>query len=315
MEQREKRGGPGLVWPVILIGAGIVFLLNNLGLLAWDVWETLFRLWPLLLIAIGLDILIGRRSAWASLLVVVILVLALVGGVWFLSWSAGTLSSGEDLKTVEISEPLQGATSADVEISFGLGVLRLGALTGSDKLIEGTVAVGRDEEVISSRQGSGDATRYTLRAEGTMRVLPSFGWWRRGAEERTWNLHLNREVPMSLSVNTGAGQSFLNLERLNLTRLAVRTGVGQTTLTLPERGRFRAEVNAGVGQVIIRIAEGMAARIQVDAGIGGVDVQGNYRRPDDDTYISPDYDSAENRVDLEVDGGVGQVKVEVYKGE
>jgi hypothetical protein len=47
---------------VILIGLGVVFLLNNPGILNWSVWDVIFRLWPVLLIAAGLDILIGRRA-------------------------------------------------------------------------------------------------------------------------------------------------------------------------------------------------------------------------------------------------------------
>ncbi len=62
--EEKKTHRVGLVWPVILISAGMMFLLNNLGLLSWNVWGTLWRLWPVLLIAAGLDILIGRRSIW-----------------------------------------------------------------------------------------------------------------------------------------------------------------------------------------------------------------------------------------------------------
>ena len=67
MKDQQHHGG--LVWPIILIAAGIILLLNNLGMLSWDIWGTLWRLWPVLLIAIGLDIIIGRRSFWGSLLV------------------------------------------------------------------------------------------------------------------------------------------------------------------------------------------------------------------------------------------------------
>ena len=53
MPERPVRHG-GLVGPAILIGLGVVFLLNNLGMLDWGIWNILLRLWPLLLIAIGL---------------------------------------------------------------------------------------------------------------------------------------------------------------------------------------------------------------------------------------------------------------------
>ncbi len=315
--EREKREwrGPGLVWPVILIGAGIVFLLNNMGLLAWDVWETIFRLWPVLLIAFGLEILIGRRSTWASLLVVVLLLVAMIGGIWYLAGTNLAAGSGTDLRTEEIREYLEGATAADVEIGFGAGTMFLGALPESDdKLIEGSVVLGRNERLINNHREVGDTARYTLRTEGSFSLFPFLGRWRREVEDRTWSLRLNRDIPIRLTVDTGAGKTTLSLENLNLTRLDVDTGVGQTIVTMPARGRLRAQVNAGVGEVIIRIPVGMAARIQVDKGIGAIDVRGDYRRQDD-TYTARDYDTADNRVDLEVDGGVGRIVIEEYTGE
>ena len=59
----------GIVGPTILIGAGAVLLLNTTGLVDWDIWAIMWRLWPVILIAIGLDILIGRRSLAGSALV------------------------------------------------------------------------------------------------------------------------------------------------------------------------------------------------------------------------------------------------------
>lgn len=313
-EKREWRG-PGLVWPVILIGAGIVFLLNNMGLLAWDVWETIFRLWPVLLIAFGLEILIGRRSAWASLLVVVLLLVVMIGSIWYLAGVNLAAGSGADLRTEEVRESVEGATAADVEIGFGAGTMFLGALPESDsKLIEGSVVLGRNERLISNHREVGDTARYTLRTEGTFSFFPFLGRWDRERGDRTWDLRLNRDIPMRLTVNTGAGKSILNLENLDLTRLDVNTGVGQTIVTMPARGRFRAQVDAGVGEVIIRIPQGMAARIQVDKGIGGVDVRGDYRRQGD-TYTSRDYDTADDRLELEVNGGVGRIVIEEFRGE
>jgi hypothetical protein len=58
--------GEGLVGAAFMIGVGTVFLLANLGYLALDVWSLILRLWPLLLVAIGFDIIIGRRSWIAS---------------------------------------------------------------------------------------------------------------------------------------------------------------------------------------------------------------------------------------------------------
>ncbi len=81
--RRKERDS--LVGPILLVGAGIIFLFNNLGWLDWSIWEALLRLWPLLLIIGGLDMIIGRRSAVGGVVVAVIAVVLLVGGVWMVN--------------------------------------------------------------------------------------------------------------------------------------------------------------------------------------------------------------------------------------
>ena len=44
---------------IIVVLAGILFLLQNLGIITGSVWGIL---WPLLVIVIGLGILFGRRN-------------------------------------------------------------------------------------------------------------------------------------------------------------------------------------------------------------------------------------------------------------
>ena len=82
MSERTRAGG--LVGPVLLIGLGLIILMNNLGVLNWSVWDMLFRLWPLILITIGLDHLIGRRSVWGSLLSLVLIMAVFVGGIFLM---------------------------------------------------------------------------------------------------------------------------------------------------------------------------------------------------------------------------------------
>lgn len=45
----------------LFIIIGIIFLLKNLGLISGSVWDIL---WPALLIAAGLNVIIRRRSPW-----------------------------------------------------------------------------------------------------------------------------------------------------------------------------------------------------------------------------------------------------------
>jgi hypothetical protein len=49
-----------LFWPGVLIAAGVLFLLNNLGLLDWLRPEIF---WPVILIAIGVWLIVRRSRA------------------------------------------------------------------------------------------------------------------------------------------------------------------------------------------------------------------------------------------------------------
>ena len=82
MKEKHRRGS--LVGPMILIALGVVFLLNNLGILPWSIWEVILRLWPILLIGIGLDLLLGRRSVLGSLLALILTFLILAGALWLM---------------------------------------------------------------------------------------------------------------------------------------------------------------------------------------------------------------------------------------
>lgn len=46
---------------LLLIVFGIVFLLNNFGILSWSIWAFLWKLWPVFLISWGLDLLLGKK--------------------------------------------------------------------------------------------------------------------------------------------------------------------------------------------------------------------------------------------------------------
>lgn len=59
MSNDSKKTG-SLFWGVLLIGIGVLFLLDNLGILYFD--EIISDYWPLILIAIGLKIIVSASG-------------------------------------------------------------------------------------------------------------------------------------------------------------------------------------------------------------------------------------------------------------
>jgi len=79
-------------------------------------------------------------------------------------------------------------------------------------------------------------------------------------------------------------------------------------VTFPAQGRFAADLNGGVGATVLEIPAGMAARLVVDRGIGTVNVSERYRK-DGNTYVTDDWETNSNRLDVKVEVGVGMMTV------
>ncbi len=58
---------------------GLVLLLSNLGLLSSDVWNQLWKFWPLLIVLLGVQMLFGKSSL--GRLMVTLLTLFILAGV------------------------------------------------------------------------------------------------------------------------------------------------------------------------------------------------------------------------------------------
>jgi len=298
MDEPKRR--VSLVGPVILIGLGVIFLLNSLGVLAWSVWEVIFRLWPILLIALGLEIILSRLSAWGSLLALVLTVAVLVGALWLLGPDLGArqIVTGE-----EVRQALGEATRARVVIEPGIGSLHVEALPESANLVEGVVSVGRGQRVKHHFAVTGQTATFTLQTEGG-----TFGPFTAWADQWNWELGLAPEVPLGLEVNLGVGLADIDLTDLTVDDLKVSMGVGRITVILPDEGRFQAKIEGAIGETVVVIPSGMAARIRVDSGLAVSDLPDSYQQRDD-VYTSPGYASADDRVDLEVSQAIGKVMI------
>ncbi|MCP4539305.1 MAG: hypothetical protein GY832_19385 [Chloroflexi bacterium] len=301
MDEKRREHRNSIVGPVILIGLGVIFLLNNLGILSWSVWDVIFRLWPVLIIAGGLDILIGRRSVWGALLSLVLTVALIAGALWL--YGTGIVA-GPDSGAEEISQSLNEATEAQVSIGPAVGSLYIDALPESSKLVAGTIRPIHNERVQRDFEVQGDTAFFTLDSEGEF-VGPFFGG---PSDEWRWDLGLSSDVPLELDISLGAGQADLDLTGLTLNNLDVDMGVGEITIILPDEGRFQANIDSAIGQTTIVIPEGMSARIHFDTALAARQLPGRYHQRGD-AYVSPSYDSADNRVDLEISQAIGNVTI------
>ena len=292
----------GAAGAVFWIGLGVVFLLSNLGLFAWNVWDVILNLWPVLLIAIGLDLAIGRRSTWGAVLAMVLMIAILAGALWFLG---GGVITGQALSGEKISQALENATSAVITLKPGAGEMSVAALpAGSASLIEGSIRTSGSERVRQENSLSQGKARLSLHTEG-MRAIYTPG----PGSQPDWDLQLNPSIPLDLDAGLGAGQMVLDLSDLQISHLKVELGVGQTRVLLPARGAFQGEISGAVGEIVLVVPEGMQVRIDADTGLAAVEAPGSFEKQGE-LYTTAGFDEAEDRIELKVSQAIGMITIQ-----
>jgi hypothetical protein len=298
MNNRHRR--PGITGPIILISLGVLFLLNNLGFIELNLWDVIMRFWPLLLIAIGLDILIGRRSAWGAAIAAVVVLAILAGGIVFSDNQAQWTYASENFEI-----PLGNVEEATISLDPALGYLLVDALPkGSNVLLRGEIRPFSGEEIGKTVDISGTRATIDLRTEGVI-VAPFFGGW---SDQPSWDLALHPEVATDLFVDFGVGKAELDLQDLQIGEIHVEQGLGQMILLLPSADNMDINLDGGIGEIRVVIPKDVGVRLRAGVGIGNVQVPSDFTR-DGDFYLSPGYAAAENQIEMVIDLGIGSVQV------
>jgi hypothetical protein len=295
--------GRGWVWAVISLGLGTVFLLANFGYLAWDSWSLLLRMWPLILVALGLDLIIEGRSARANIIGVLIALVIMAGVAWF----AIANSPGAMLGTFSITQPLEGATSANVRISDPVGRMELTSGASGDLLLEGIaevpskVSLAQDYDV-QSKHGS-----LNLSTSGE-------GWetWSGGLAEPLWALELTNDIPLNLRAETAAGSLALDLTGLDVEELNATVAVGWLEITLDPQDELQGKLSNPVGRITIYIPEGALVEIRLDTAISTHNVPTGFVKLGKVIY-SPNATASNAKIRLSVEQPVGLVSLVVVK--
>ena len=262
-----ERRRPSLIGPLILITIGILFLLANLGYLPLSFWEIAYRYWPLVLILIGLEIIIGRHSIIGGL-VILVLWFALIAGVLWLSVAQGGTFMSAAAITDQINQPLGEIKSATIDLNIGVATANVTALgTDTADLMKGTFRHSGTLQAVKTYDVVGGDGRLALRATGTSPWMPF------GVSEARWDLALNPTIPIALRIDGGVGRADLDLSALSITIVECgRWGRYDSTSTRPKSGIMTMRLNGGVGNLRVTIPQGVAARVRVNKGIGSIRV-------------------------------------------
>jgi hypothetical protein len=124
-----------------------------------------------------------------------------------------------------------------------------------------------------------------------------------------WTIGLATEVPLEVQLDVGAARTRLDLSETRLRRLKISTGASDTRVTLPRAaGETFVKAEGGAAALTFEVPAGVAARVRSRMALGSTNVDGRFPKVGD-VYESPDWGTAANRVEIDIQGGVGSARV------
>lgn len=326
--RKRRRGGGGVVWGLILLSLGVVFLLNNFGILPWSVWGSIWRLWPLILIFIAVEIIFGRT--FIGRFIVSVLVLGVIGLIFvfaifprdnqvrrqlefrFPNLSEISLSSFDSSERTTTTLRVGAEKYEDEKITkrtadFDLGSSSLD-ITDSDMpdflIVDATYFEGVGEPVVESDLDDGvlELRFYTKDRKGFS--IGTVG-------VRKYKATLGRtDIETELKINLGSGKVDVDLSELVLNSLGVDMGSGSVNVDLSSLSTpsETISIDMGSGSMNLRLPKGTGIKADYTMASGSLKIEGN-SLSGKGIYTSSNYSSADNRVELDLKMGSGSVTI------
>jgi hypothetical protein len=252
----------GVFWPLLLIALGLVFLLQNYGLISGISWIAIASLWPVLLILIGLDIAFARRWPLATLAAEV---LVIAGGLALAAYAPNmgpgifVFARGDGHGVSDVTVPRGDATQ--LVLTLNAGATRAYHVSGGATALVEAHSANPDLRV----RTLGTSARPDVRVD---QVSPD--GFPRPVAAGDIQIRLASDVPTSLTINAGAGEFDFDLSDIRVTDARVNVGASSMRFVLPKPTSTQnvdIRMNGGASSITITVPDGVEARIQTTGGL------------------------------------------------
>jgi len=239
-----------IFWGLALVTAGAMALAVQLGYIDRGALAGAWRLWPLVLIAIGLSIILARTGLAIVGTVAAALVIGFAAGA-VIAVGPGNVACGgtEPAQLTERHGTFSGP--ATVTLHFDCGSLDVSM-----------------SERQAWRVSSGSGGPATIQADAaSLRVSRQGGqWWNAGRQH--WAVTLPRQTTSSLEVEANAASTNLDLLGGQFRRLIVHPNAGSLRMDLSGStvDDLNLQMNAGSASIIVGRGANLTGSLQVNAG-------------------------------------------------
>ncbi len=300
--QTSRSTGRGtIVWGLLLIVAGLIWLLNNLGYLPGDFWRTLWRFWPVILILVGLEVALRGFSNRVAVPLLLLAVVAVAAGVVVV---APTLPP-EGLVADSFRQEMGALDQALIELEIDNGDM---SIDGS--VARGLLASGQLDHASSiaiQKEYAEAAGRGTLKLFDRYEAFFAFFL---GDRRNDWALQLSPDIPLDLRLTGDDSHLNLRLEGLDLRTLSGELDDCSGEVRLPATDGLQASLTLSDSALTVIVPPAVGARVMVELDDSQLEIDSSrFVQTNQGEYLSQDYEQAESRLDLTIEASDSTVTI------
>jgi hypothetical protein len=265
------------------------------GSQTWISWTQILQLWPILLIAVGIDVVFRGQTGWRNALGILLSVV-LIGGAVVLAFQGFEIQA----EYSEIDQRYSPSdTEAELDFSLSVGELLVDSPSQAGQLISGSITPG---EAVDDFEDKGGKLSYSLESS-----KPAFFPY-----TARWELGLTTDLLLALNFDHSVGEMLLELSDLDLASLLVNQGIGRVVVELPDFVADDILIKQGVGVIEVEIPHDVSIAVDAQNGLTRVKFPGDFEL-EDGYYLSPGSSRSSADLLIVVEQGVGLVTFQYEK--
>ena len=307
-----------LNWGVFFVALGAIPLAYHLMNLDPDSIRGLWRLWPLVLIGLGLGLVLSRTPvAFMGGLVVAACLGLVFGSMLTVPPSFGCGGSRTLSEPVQQSGNFSGISR--LELSLPCGEASIGQATDSDWHVSTAKASGQDARVSASS---------TL-----LQVSAGNGDWWSDRGWNSWNISVPTASMSDLSATTDAGESDLSVDGVSfgsmdftlnagslhvdlagvsVGSLSLTTNAGSSRLTIDASSDVSSgSITTNAGSANLCVADGVGLAIKSTETLASSNLGGSGLTKYGDTWRTSNFPTAQHKINLEATTNAGSFNVRI----
>lgn len=294
---------------VILISLGLVFLLNNLGYVPWDVWFRILSLWPIILVALGIEIIFKKtRLSFLTILSPLLFMAAILGPTYFQRVELTGIYRA--IETYQYDEDLDTSVAkVTAIIQLRAGNLKVSSETG--RLVSAKLDYWKRKPITTSEYSGFDSSA-TLEIRDKDTDWKGWSWRAWGAKD--WDIRLTNRVPVNLRIYAKATDGELDLSDLRVTNLNLETKAGNFDIKLGDLvDQMNGTIESDASRLHLLIPEDVGLRIENHSRLTSTSFSDLSILKYDNIYETSNFERAPRKVTIYLEGSVTRLEVESYQ--